>query len=202
VRPVTVATVVVRGVALWVAIQAIAGLGTLLQDWQAEEAVKRTQVAVVLVGTVLPLATALLVWANADWLATRLLAGGTHARDAAPWTPTELLRLSIALVGYCILADSVTKLVWYLSVYVSLNAVRSGILGPVTASADLRAQFWDVAGKANFLMTVAKTIVGLVFVLRPALVESYAGRYDRPTVPTADPEADAGVEQRDEADER
>jgi hypothetical protein len=71
---------------------------------------------------------------------------------------------------------------------------RSGILGPISASADLKAQFWEVSGKANFVSTVARTIVGLVFVLKPARVVSCVGR-DRARQASRELGSDEAVQQ-------
>jgi hypothetical protein len=128
------------------------------------------------------------------------LGGGTQDGEVDPWTSHELLRLAVAIVGFCILANAVTQLVWYMSVYVSLNTARSGVLGPISPSADLQAQFWDVSGKANFVSTVARTIVGFIFVLKPATVVSYVGRYDRTSQASTDSGGDEAVQQGDEAD--
>ena len=195
------ASIVIRGVSLWLLIHAIAGVASVFQQWHEEDVVKQTQVLITLVSTLLPMATALLVWANADWLAKRVASVETDMSAIASWSPQDLLRLVVATVGLVTLVQALTDLVWYSSVFVSMNWSRNTALGPVSASDDLRSQFWDVSGKANFASTVGRTVLGLLLVLKPSSIASLVGRAEVPSENAAISGSHEGVQQGDEADE-
>jgi hypothetical protein len=181
-------------------VNAAAGLSALFQDWDAEPTVRQSQFLIVLVSTLVPAATALLVWANADWLAVRVASVESDPSAMASWSPQEALRLGVATVGVVTLAHAIPELVWYASLFVSLNWERNTALGPMSASEELRAQFWDVSGKANFASTIGRAIVGLVMILKPAKIASHIGRGDLPPRGDAGSENDGGVQQGVEAD--
>lgn len=179
-KPVAFASVVIRGVSLWLLVNSVSGVALAFQRWSDAEPVRQAQVLGLLAGTILPVATALLVWTNADWLAARVASVDDESAAAAAtaWNPRELLRLAVATVGLVTLVAAATELVWYSSVFVSLNASRDTAFGRLGASDDLRLQFWDVAGKANFASTVGRTLLGLLLVLKPRSVADLVGRGD------------------------
>lgn len=188
-KPVAFASIVVRGVALWLLINGLAGLALLFQQWPQVEWARPAQVMSILVGAILPLVIAGLVWANADWLGARVASAVDEQGSVLPgWSPQDLLRLTFAVVGLVTLVDALPQLVWYASAFLSLNWPQRTALGSFSTSDELRSQFWDVSAKANLASTVARAAVGLVLVLKPAHLASFVGRGEETRA--AEPEAE------------
>jgi hypothetical protein len=190
------AFVIIRAVALWILINGVLGLSLVFQQWLEQDFARQTQVAILLASTVLPMATALVVWVNADWLSTHVV--GRQQFTVSDWNVEALTRLSIAVVGLVTLAQVIPTLAWQASVTMQLIWWRNSLLGPMSAPADLRAQYWGVSGKANIVSEIASALLGAVLVAAPGRVAALIGVAER--------QADQGVgeaaQQRDEADER
>jgi hypothetical protein len=153
------AFVLVRALAVWLAVGALNNVSLLFQNWHEQAAVRSTQQLAVGVSVILPLATAALVWLTADWLSAKLV--GPEPLPSLGAEPETVVRAVIGLLGLLTLAQSVPDLAWYAALYAAINATRETVLGPVGTSPDLRAQFWDVTGKANLASVVARAIVGI-----------------------------------------
>lgn len=171
-KPVDFASIVVRGVALWLLIESVAGLSAVFQQWHENAALRAVQVRVLIFAAVLPIATAAIVWANADWLATRVAAAEPSTSAGPAWTSSELLRLAIAIVGLATLTRSLSELAWHASVFVTLNAARGSLLD---ASTGLRAEFASVSSQADLISALARTAAGAFLVLKPGRVASMVG---------------------------
>lgn len=198
-KPVAFASILIRGVALWLLINGITGVSAVFMPWPGGRMLKYPEVFVFSLRTLLPIATALLVWANADWLARRVasLEEGTALRP--DWTSVELLRLVVATVGIATAARAIPDLAWYASVLVSLNWTRNTLLGPVSASPDVVAKYWDLSTKARCVETVVRATVGVALIVMPNSIATWVGRAENG--PPRTHAGDEAVEQGDEADE-
>jgi len=190
----TVAVVVIRGLALWVAISVLRATD-LVRYWLNG----RINLPAVLSGTVLPLATAAVLWSWAEWLASRVVPSGTDAAGDVAWTSADLLRLAVAVVGIATLAWAIPEVAWQASVIVSLNWSRNTLLGP-SFPADARAQYWDIERKARLVAALVHMIVGLVLLLKPSVVSRLVGRAELPKGTEAQ-QGRGAAEQGDEADD-
>jgi hypothetical protein len=190
------AFVVIRAVALWMFLNGVLGLSLFFQQWFDEDFVRRSQVAILVASTLLPMATALVVWANADWLSRHVVGPGGEL--AIGWDLQGLTRVAIAVVGLVILGQVLPMLAWQTAVAIQLNWWGNSLLGPMSAPADLRAQFWDVSGKANIASEIVSALLGLALVATPGRVAAMIGFGER----APQPEGNEAAQQGDEADER
>ncbi len=188
------AFVAIRAVALWIFINGVLGLSLVFQQWLEQDFAKNTQVAILLASTVLPMATSCLVWVNADWLSARVV-GPADAPLTTDWSLEPLTRLAIAVVGLVTLAQVIPTLAWQASVALQLLWWRDSLLGPMSAPADLQAQYWGVSGKANIASEIVSAALGAALVVAPGRVASLVGIADR----RAEESREAG-QQGDEAD--
>ena len=193
------AYVVVRAVSLWVFINGVLGLSLVFQQWLEEDFARQTQVAILIASTLLPMATALVVWANADWLSRRVV--GPVGELTIGWDLQGLTRVAIAVVGLVTLAQVIPTLAWQASIAVQLNWWRNSLLGPMSAPADLRAQYWDVSGKANIVSEVVSALLGLALVAAPGRVAALIGFAERTGLPSHPAGGDGAAQQGVEADE-
>jgi hypothetical protein len=204
VKPVGFASIVVRGIALWLVVNAIANLSLFLMRLRVDQLPRDAQLVWLLsmaVMIILPLVTAVVVWASADWLAARVASLETESAPGPEWTSPELLRLAVATVGLVTLVQTLPDLVWDAASYVSLNWSRRTLLGPMDTTPEMRAQFWNVTVKATLAKNLAKVALGAVLVLRPSLIASLVGRGERRSGHTTSAGVDDDVQQRDAADE-
>jgi hypothetical protein len=195
------AFVVIRAVALWIFINGVLGLSLVFQQWLEQDFAKQTQVAILLASTVLPMATSVLVWAHADWLAARVVRRGAESANIG-WNPEAVTRLAVATVGLVTLAQVIPTLAWQGSVALSLVWWRNSLLGPMSAPPDLQAQYWGVSGRANIVSEVVSALLGLALVLAPGRVAALIGMVDRGDERRRVRQNDEAVQQGDEADER
>ena len=193
------AYVVIRALALWIFLNGVIGLSLVFQQWLEQDFGRQTQVAILVASTLLPMATSLVVWANADWLSTHVV--GRAAESTIGWDLQSLTRLSIAVVGLVTLVQVIPTLAWQTSVAVQLNWWRNSLLGPMSAPADLRAQYRDVSGKANIVSEIVSAVLGLALVAAPGRVAALIGFAERASQRDNTPESGEAAQQRDEADE-
>jgi hypothetical protein len=92
-----------------------------------------------------------------------------------------LTRLSIAVVGLVTLAQVIPTLAWQASVAIQLLWWRDSLLGPMSAPADLQAQYWGVSGKANIASEIVSAVLGTALVVAPDRVARLIGIVDRRT---------------------
>jgi hypothetical protein len=196
----TLAFVVVRAVALWIFTNGVLGLSLLFQQWLEQPSARQAQVVILLANTALPIATAVLVWVNADWLAGHVVPHRAGSLRIG-WDLEGVTRLAVATVGLVTLAHVIPTLAWQTSVAVSLVWWRNTLLGPMSAPADLRAQYWGISGRANIVSEVVTAILGLTFVLAPGRVAAFLGMVDRWDEKRDRPGGDGAVQQADAADE-
>jgi hypothetical protein len=130
----------------------------------------------VLVATLLPSFLAFVLWKNATALAARATSDLTDS-PPQPWDTSQGVRAAIAVVGIVVLTQSIPEIAWYGSLFMSLNH-RDSFLGSIPASADIRAHYWSIEGKANVAAAVGRLLVGLTCLLRPAAVARLVGRLD------------------------
>lgn len=128
----TIAVLLIRIVALWVFIHSISGLAALFPPADDEHTRHAMRLAV-LVGSLLPMAVAFIVWSNADWLGARA-AHGQGEEGGTPWFSADLERAAVAIVGVVVLTQSIPEMAWYGSLFMSLGATKSTFLGPVPVS--------------------------------------------------------------------
>jgi hypothetical protein len=193
------AYVVIRAVALWIFLNGVLGLSLVFQQWLEQDFARQTQVAILIANTLLPMATSLVVWANADWLSRHVV--GASGDSPIGWDLQGLTRLSIAVVGLVTLVHVIPTLAWQTSVAIQLTWWRNSLLGPMSAPADLRAQYWDVSGKANIVSEVVSALLGLALVAAPGRVAALIGFGERTGRPPNELESDGAAQQGVEADE-
>ena len=194
------AFIVIRALALWIFVNGVLGLSLVFQQWLDQDFARQTQVVILLASTVLPMATSLVVWASADWLAMRVARGTAAAPGDIRWELQDLTRLCVATVGLVTLVQVLPTLAWQASVATSLLWWRNSALGPMSAPADLQAQYWGVSGKANIVSEVVTALLGLALVLAPARVAALMGTADRRAERHGAPGSDEGVQDGDEVD--
>ena len=193
------AYVVIRALAAWIFLNGVMGLSLVFQQWLEQDFARQTQVAILVASTLLPMATSLVVWANADWLSTHVV--GRTAASTIAWDLQSVTRLSIAVVGLVTLVQVIPTLAWQTSVAVQLTWWRNSLLGPMSAPADLQAQYWGVSGKANIVSEVVSAMLGLALVAAPGRVAALIGFAERASPRDDTPESDEAAQQGDEADE-
>ncbi len=162
-KAVSFASLVIRGVALWLVCNGIAGLSLLYLDRHRGDMV----VVAILNGTILPIVTGIVIWSRATWLAGRMASSETDSAVGPDWTPAEALRVAVAVVGLVTLAAALKDIVWQASVYVSLHWLGS------IESGDRRS---DAIATANRASTLVRAIIGTVLVLKPTAIVSLVGR--------------------------
>jgi hypothetical protein len=187
-KAVSFATLLVRGVALWLVCNGVSNLGLIALYRPGNN----LALEAILTSTLLPILTGLVVWSSAAWLATRM-AGAEPASSVVPsWTPEEGLRVAVAITGLVIFAGALRDVVWHGTFYVKLYWPGPGnVFG---GGADGR-------DAANLVSALVRAALGAFFILSPTRVVAVVGRAE----PAAGPPQSGSrraAEQRVEADER
>jgi len=193
------AYVVIRAVALSTFLNGVLGISLFLQNWSDEGSIREIQIKILIASTLFPIAIAVVVWANAGWLSRHVV--GVAGDSPIAWDRDQLARLSIAVVGMVTLVHVIPTLAWQTSVAIQLTWWRNSLLGPMSAPADVRAQYWDVSGKANIASEVVTALLGVALVAAPGRVAATIGFGERKGGPTGVSEGDEAAQQGDEADE-
>ncbi len=162
-KAVAFASLLVRGVALWVVCNGIANLSLIYLYRPGYD----MAMAAILNSTLLPIVTGLLVWSCAAWLAEKMASSEPASTVAPVWTPEEALRVAVAIVGLVIFTDALRDLVWQAAFYVKLHwAGPSGVFGGGE----------DAKDTANRISALVRAMLGAVLVLRPGAVVGVVGR--------------------------
>jgi len=179
VKAVSFASLLVRGVALWLVCNGIANLSLIYLYRPGYD----MAMAAILNSTLLPIMTGVVVWSSASWLAERMASSEPTSSVAPNWTPEEALRVAVAIVGLVIFTDALRDLVWQTAFYVKLHwAGPSSVFG---AEAEANAT-------ANRISALVRAILGAVLVLRPAAAVAVVGRAEGPGRPAEGEGASGG----------
>jgi hypothetical protein len=197
-KPIAFASIVIRGLSLWLLVGGIYGVSAVFEHWHQGERLRYPAILVLALRVLLPVATAMLVWTFADWLAKRVASLEDDATAGPGWTAREMLRVATAIVGLVTVAQAIPDLAWYASVYVGLNWWQNTLLGPETAPAEVVRRYWTLTNKAHFATSVVRMGIGVLFAVKPQMIASLVGGGEG--LQNADGSRGA-AQQGDEADE-
>ena len=168
-KAVPFATLLIRGVALWLVCSGIGNLSFLYLYRPGDD----MALVAVLHSTIYPVVTGVVVWSGSTWLAARMVSAEQESVAGVNWTPEEALRVAVAIVGLVILTDGLRDLVWRGAFWVKVLWA-----GPLHVFGRRGPDEYDAA---NLVSAIVRSILGLVLLLKPRAVVAVVGRAETPT---------------------
>ena len=185
----TLALIILRALAIWLAAAALSGIGPLFQSWGEGELVRQAKLATTGIWALLPLVVSWLVWAAAPWLAARFLPAAFEVGIAGV-SEQAALRIAVAVVGLWTLAEVLPNVAWYAYMDIQLSTYQKTAAGTLSAPVDLQREYWKLEGIADQVAIVVRLLFGVICLVRPATVAGTIGMLDERSRDTSESEGE------------
>jgi hypothetical protein len=158
----------VRLLSLWLIVWSFVNLAGFAADWPSEPINSLFRMSILSL-TILPFASALVLWVFSDSLAEYLARGVPEGPTAAIIEPSMLHKVGVSLLGLWLVVNVLPELVQVSAIYLSMRFARPPEL-PYDEATDYKIWTYAQAGSARFASLLVRFVIGVTLFLGPQRV--------------------------------